>query len=63
MKTFDFNDGNGKQEMTAEQFPQGFILSITTEPVLVYWYETEPVDGLGMFISWESAIYETRIRD
>ena len=59
----DFNDGYGKREMTAEQFPQGFLLSITTEPMLVYWYEIEPVEGLGMYISWENAIYETRIRN
>jgi len=59
----DFNDGLGKREMTAEQFPSGFIMSITVEPMLVYWYEIEPVHGLGMFISWENAIYETRIRN
>jgi len=59
----DFNDGLGKREMTVEQFPQGFIMSITVEPMLVYWYEIEPVDGLGMYISWENAIYETRIRN
>ena len=56
----DFNDGLGRREMTAEQFPQGFILSLTVEPTLVYWYEIEPVVGLGMYISWENAIYETR---
>lgn len=59
----NFNDGFGKREMTAEQFPQGFMLSINTEPTLVYWYEIEPVIGLGIFISWENAIYETRIRN
>jgi len=59
----DFNDGLGKREMTAEQFPDGFIMSITVEPMLVYWYEIEPVAGLGMYISWENAIYETRIRN
>lgn len=47
-------------EMTKEQFPDGFILSIGVEPVMVYWYETRPVDNLSLFISWESAIYETR---
>ena len=56
----DFNDGLGKREMTVDQFPQGFILSLTIEPMLVYWYEIEPVQGLGMYISWEHAIYETR---
>lgn len=59
----DFNDGMGKTEMTIDQFPDGFILSITIEPTLVYWYEIEPVDGLGMYISWENAIYENRVRN
>ena len=58
----DVGDGDGKGEMTAEQFPDGFILSINTEPTLVYWYEIEPIEGLGMYISWNNAIYETRIR-
>lgn len=58
----DFNNGLGKIEMTAEQFPDGFILSINTEPTLVYWYEIEPVLGLGMYVSWDNAVYETRTR-
>lgn len=58
----DFNDGVGKREMTAEQFPDGFVLSISTTPTLVYWYEIEPVFGLGMYVSWDNAVYETRIR-
>jgi len=58
----DLNDGIGKREMTAAQFPDGFVLSISTTPTLVYWYQIEPVDGLGMYVSWNNAVYETRIR-
>ena len=47
-------------EMTKEQFPDGFILSVGVAPTVVYWYETPPVDELSMYISWGSAIYETR---
>jgi len=50
------------EEVTRKQFPEGFILSIATEPTLVYWYETPPVDGLNIYISWNNAVYETRIR-
>ena len=49
-------------EMTKEQFPDGFILSIDVEPTLVYWYETPPVEELALYISWGNAVYETRIR-
>ena len=58
----DFNDGIGKKEMTADQFPDGFVLSISTKPTLVYWYQIEPIVGLGMYVSWNNAVYETRIR-
>ncbi len=58
----DIGDGLGNREMTAEQFPDGFILSVSTEPTLVYWYEIAPVEALGIYVSWENAIYETRIR-
>jgi uncharacterized membrane protein len=49
-------------EVTKKQFPEGFILSVGTEPTLVYWYETPPVEGLAIYISWNNAVYETRIR-
>ena len=58
----DFGDGYGKREMTAEQFPDGFVMSISTTPTLVYWYQIEQVEGLGMYVSWNNAAYETRIR-
>ena len=56
-----FIEVNGiRKEMTADQFPDGFILSVTTKPMMVYWYETVPVENLGIYINWENAVYESR---
>jgi len=50
-------------EITKNQFPDGFMLSINVEPTMVYWYETYTKDGVEYDITWEKSIYETRINN
>lgn len=46
-------------EITKDQFPNGFILLIKTEPTLIYWYDS-PEQNVNMYIKWEKAVYENR---
>jgi len=47
-------------EVTREQFPTGFTVSVDISPTLVYWYEVAS-ENLDMAITWENAIYENRV--
>lgn len=49
-------------EVTKDQFPEGFLLSVATKPTFVYSYKTELQDSINMSLTWERAIYEPRIR-
>lgn len=47
-------------EMTKDQFPNGFIVSVKTKPTLIYWYET-PNDSVNFEVSWDNSIHEPRL--
>ena len=49
---------NGR-EVTYQNYPEGFTVSIKTKPTMVYWFEV-PMENLDMAITWESAVYENR---
>ena len=49
------------EDVLAEQFPEGYTLSVGTEPTLIYTHHCE--DTFCEFeVTWERAIYEPRIR-
>lgn len=47
-------------EVTSDQFPDGFLVSIETKPTLIYWYETSG-DNVVFEVKWINSIYEPRI--
>jgi len=51
---------NGK-DILINQFPDGFIISIKTEPTLIHTHHAYNKD-VEFEIKWEKAIYEPRIR-
>ena len=53
-----FIDG---QDVRGEQFPDGFLISVKTEPTLVHSHHTRN-RNIDIEIIWETAIYEPRIR-
>lgn len=53
-----FTDG---KQLLAEQFPEGFIISIKTEPTLIHVYHSKS-DSVAFNIEWDKLLYEPRIR-
>lgn len=49
------------EDMLINQFPDGFVASIKTEPTLIYIHHANNKD-IAFEIKWEKAIYEPRIR-
>lgn len=46
-------------EITKEQFPNGFLISVDTKPTIIYWYESSRSD-INFKISWDSSVHEPR---
>lgn len=44
------------QEVTREQFPDGFTAIIGTEPTVIYFYESS-TDTINIKITWKNSIY------
>lgn len=53
-----FADG---EQLLSNQFPDGFMISIKTQPTLVYSYQSKS-DSVSFNIEWDKLIYEPRIR-
>jgi hypothetical protein len=53
-----FIDG---KDVRGEQFPDGFLVSVKTEPTLIHSHHTR-YKNVDIEIIWETAIYEPRIR-
>jgi hypothetical protein len=53
-----FIDG---KDIRGDQFPDGFLVSVKTEPTLIHSHHTTN-KNIDIEIIWESAIYEPRIR-
>jgi len=51
---------DGEQQLL-KQSPDGFMVSVKTEPTLVYTYHSES-DDVYFNLEWEKIIYEPRIR-
>ena len=49
------------EDVLVNQFPDGFIISIKTEPTLIHTHHAFNKD-VAFEIKWEKAIYEPRIR-
>jgi hypothetical protein len=49
---------NGFEE-TSRQFPNGFNVYITTQPTLVYWYETD-YDNINISMTWVNSSIDNR---
>lgn len=49
------------EDVLSEQFPEGYTLSIGTEPTLIYTHHC-PDRYCDFELTWERAIYEPRIR-
>lgn len=51
-----FIDGD---EVTKDQFPNGFLVSINTEPTLIYWHESVRSD-VKFKVRWDNSVHEPR---
>lgn len=49
------------EDILSNQFPDGFVVSIKTEPTCIYTYHSDKTD-IKFEIKWEKSVYEPRIR-